>query len=212
MEDELWLEYDGIPLKWGIPVGVLFDLLCPNADNDAAAASPTSSPNLSLPWRIVVHFQSFPLKKLQRCRTLFTVRQHFLNTWKESAYLRFASSRVAAACTPNDHQRMWDALTHLREDVHVQTHARILTAGLLGHGAASQANSHVLAGVQAASENRTVEDLAIRVYVHCTRASHEEGRDSETHMCPIQRSIKPKNKNGTTRTGYRPTLPAKHVR
>jgi autophagy-related protein 5 len=190
MEDELWLEYEGIPLKWNIPIGVLFDLLCPSADADNSNGG---SPNMVLPWRLVVHFQSFPLKKLLRCKTLFTVRQHYLNTWKEACYLRFASSKIAMQCLQNDHQRLWDALTHLREDVHVQTNARIVSAGIMG---ATGNTPQGLALVQAALENKSVEDLPIRIYVHCTRASHEEGMNSDNHMCPIQRSVKPRDKQG----------------
>ena len=42
--DHVWLEHDGQALKWHLPSGVLFDL-CGLS---------------SLPWRITVHFQSFP--------------------------------------------------------------------------------------------------------------------------------------------------------
>src|SRR4051812_43062344 len=109
MEDELWLEFDGIPLKWTIPIGVLFDLLSPSPLLDSpASAGPV--PALTLPWRLTVHFQSFPANKIQRCKTLFTVRQHFINTWKESSFLRFASNKVAAACSPTEHQRLWDSI------------------------------------------------------------------------------------------------------
>lgn len=38
-EDRIWFDYNGLPLKWHIPVGVLFDMLCCNAD---------------LPWRLTV--------------------------------------------------------------------------------------------------------------------------------------------------------------
>ena len=200
MEDELWLEYDGIPLKWNIPIGVLFDLLCPSSAAGGGGGV-GGAPALALPWHLVVHFQSFPAKKLARCKTLFTVRQHFINTWKESSYLRFASNKVAQTCSPAEHQRLWDALINLREDVYVQTMNRLLSAAVLsqqngGPGGAATPTHAALPLVQAALENRSVEDLAIRIYMHCTRASHEEGMNAETHMCPVQRPVKPKNKNG----------------
>jgi hypothetical protein len=41
--DEFWLEFEGQPLKWHYPIGLLFDL--------QAFDSP-------LPWNITVHFQA----------------------------------------------------------------------------------------------------------------------------------------------------------
>lgn len=41
-EDRIWFDYNGVPLKWHIPVGVLFDTLCCTAD---------------LPWRLTVRME-----------------------------------------------------------------------------------------------------------------------------------------------------------
>lgn len=38
-EDRIWFDFNGLPLKWHIPAGVLFDTLCSTAD---------------LPWRLTV--------------------------------------------------------------------------------------------------------------------------------------------------------------
>ena len=40
--DEIWLEYEGQPLKWHYPVGLLYDLYAQDSQ---------------LPWNITVHFQ-----------------------------------------------------------------------------------------------------------------------------------------------------------
>lgn len=67
-EDEMWFECDGVPLKWHLPIGVLFDLL---GGRDRA------------PLPLVVHFQGFPTKSLMRCKNQFVVRSHYFSSFKE---------------------------------------------------------------------------------------------------------------------------------
>ena len=43
---DLWLEYNGLPLKWHYPIGVLFDI--------------HMGADVTLPWNITVHFSQFP--------------------------------------------------------------------------------------------------------------------------------------------------------
>lgn len=45
-EQELWVEYNGQPLKWHYPIGVLYDLM--------------HEPEDFLPWNLTVHFDKFP--------------------------------------------------------------------------------------------------------------------------------------------------------
>jgi hypothetical protein len=200
MEDELWLEYDGIPLKWNIPIGVLFDLLCSSSsssssnDNDSSINS-SKNHIFSLPWRIIVHFQQFPTQKLLRCKSLNTVRQHYLNTIKESLYIRFNSTKIASICTPADHQRLWDSLIHLRHDAHAAIWTKIINQGI-GGAPLSHNNDNPNQFLQSLIENRSVESLAIRLYIHCTRPNHEEGALADTHCSPIQKTISPRAKDG----------------
>lgn len=44
-EDDVWLSYNEIPLKWHIPIGLLFDNL---VSDDI------------LPWQITVNFKKYP--------------------------------------------------------------------------------------------------------------------------------------------------------
>ncbi len=44
--NEIWLDYNGTPLKWHYPVGLLFDLYA-NEGGESSA---------NLPWNINVHF------------------------------------------------------------------------------------------------------------------------------------------------------------
>ena len=44
--NEIWLDFNGIPLKWHYPIGLLFDLYA-NMENEQA----------NLPWSIYIHFE-----------------------------------------------------------------------------------------------------------------------------------------------------------
>lgn len=52
----MWLEFNGIPLKWHYPIGVLLDIYF----ND-----------IQLPWNIVVHFDKFPENVLMHCQNKY---------------------------------------------------------------------------------------------------------------------------------------------
>jgi len=57
----MWLEFNGIPLKWHYPIGVLLDIYF----ND-----------IQLPWNIVVHFDKFPENVLMHCQNKYII--HFI--------------------------------------------------------------------------------------------------------------------------------------
>ncbi|MBA0785966.1 hypothetical protein Gotri_025726, partial [Gossypium trilobum] len=66
--DTIWFDYNGLPLKWYIPTGVLFDLLCPEPER---------------PWNITVHFRGYPGSVLIPCEGEDSVKWSFINSLKE---------------------------------------------------------------------------------------------------------------------------------
>ena len=87
--DALWFEYDGTPLRWQLPIGVLYDLLC----------GEESQTRQDLPWRITVHFASFPANELLRA-TVREAESVLLNGLKEACFLRCGSATPAMDLTP----------------------------------------------------------------------------------------------------------------
>lgn len=92
---EMWLEFRGSPLKWNYPVGVLFDLF----------GSPTE-----LPWEVTVHFSGFPQGKVMRCPDDNTVKDYFMNTIKESDFLKHGSTKRVMTLSKLDQSSLWDAV------------------------------------------------------------------------------------------------------
>ncbi|TYZ67566.1 hypothetical protein PybrP1_001350 [[Pythium] brassicae (nom. inval.)] len=65
----IWFEAAGVPLKWHLPFGVLWDLL----GGDAL-----------LPWQVTVRFQGFPVDELLPCENEKSVETHFMHSLKQS--------------------------------------------------------------------------------------------------------------------------------
>ena len=97
MGGEMWFQHAGSPLRWQLPVGVLFDLMCDAYTEDR------------LPWRITVQFQSFPSNVLLRA-TRQEAEAVLLNALKESCYLRCGSAMPAMTLSPADQSKLADVL------------------------------------------------------------------------------------------------------
>jgi autophagy-related protein 5 len=102
--DEMWFDYKGTPLKWHLPIGLLFDLFHPE---------PTAP---ELPWPLTVHFHEFPENDLLRCPNDETIKNHFMNTLKEANYIKFGDSGKVNKLSLNDSNALWDGLRTFEYD------------------------------------------------------------------------------------------------
>ncbi|XP_077455759.1 autophagy protein 5 [Stigmatopora argus] len=91
---EMWFEYEGTPLKWHYPIGVLFDLHAANS---------------VLPWSITVHFKNFPSQDLLHCSSSSIVEAHFMSGIKEADALKH-KSQVVNDMQKKDHKQLWMGL------------------------------------------------------------------------------------------------------
>lgn len=96
MGGKLWFAHEGTPLRWQLPVGVLFDLLVGEEADEGA-----------LPWNITVHFQSFPSGTLlQQDANAREAERVLMNTLKEACYLRCGSALAVNSLSPANQQRL----------------------------------------------------------------------------------------------------------
>jgi hypothetical protein len=65
-EGAVWFDAGGLPLKWQLPTGVLYDLLGRS----------------QVPWRLNVHFRAFPEGTLLQCVGADAVRATLFNALK----------------------------------------------------------------------------------------------------------------------------------
>ncbi|XP_072152484.1 autophagy protein 5 isoform X2 [Bemisia tabaci] len=97
---ELWLEFNGVPLKWHYPIGVLFDLFLPD---------------ISLPWVITARFDKFPDNEILHCPSREAVESHFMSSVKEADALKHRG-QVISVMQKKDHNQLWLGLQNDKFD------------------------------------------------------------------------------------------------
>ena len=98
--DEMWLDFDGQPIKWQHPIGLSWDLFGSSYD---------------LPWRLILHFSDFPSKDLVRCNTKSSIKTIFMSSIKEADALKHKGS-VTKMMLEKDQNLLWSSLVNDKFD------------------------------------------------------------------------------------------------
>lgn len=106
-----WFTFEGVPLKWHYPVGMLFDLY---AGADPATRTSTQgdgSTQPSLPWRLTVHFSDWPDEDLVRLDADgMVMNDAFINSVKEADFLRNGTAKGIMSLSKEDSSGLWKAV------------------------------------------------------------------------------------------------------
>ena len=179
VEDEMWMEEreSGCPWRWTLPIGVLADISAAKQLSSGDGSSASSL--LPLPVHLTVHFQSFPGRRLLRCRSLQTVRHHLMHSIKEATFVRRGDSKTVSAAAISQHNKLWDSL-------------------LSGHDESYQLAMQAVAQQQQTAEAATFH-LPVRLFVvgflsdesALLSAEREAGTSemADLHYSPIQRPV-----------------------
>lgn len=95
---EMWFDFQGTPLKWHLPVGVLYDQICV-----------ISSEPVLPPWSITVHFGSFPQSEILKWDTKEVIESHFMSCIKEADQIKHGG-KVVSSMQKKDHNQLWQGL------------------------------------------------------------------------------------------------------
>ncbi|KAL2652285.1 hypothetical protein R1flu_020413 [Riccia fluitans] len=93
--DTIWFDYEGLPLKWHIPTGVLFDLLCAEPER---------------PWNLTVHFRAYPSDVLSPCEDEDSVKWNFVNALKEASYVMYGSTKSVMNLSQLEQTELWKSV------------------------------------------------------------------------------------------------------
>lgn len=117
---DLWLSYEGVPLKWHYPLGLLYDLYSgaePSSASDPASpihrTDSTEDDIAHLPWKLTVHFSDYPSEQLVRLDAEDKIMHDlFRNSVKEADYLRTGTGKTVMFLSEKDSTQLWDAVKH----------------------------------------------------------------------------------------------------
>ncbi|KAJ4974032.1 hypothetical protein NE237_007206 [Protea cynaroides] len=90
--DTVWFDYKGLPLKWYIPTGVLYDLLCLEPER---------------PWNLTVRFRGYPGHLLSPCEGEDSVKWSFINSLKEADYVINGNCKNVMNMSQSDQVDLW---------------------------------------------------------------------------------------------------------
>ncbi|PNS18965.1 Autophagy protein 5 [Sphaceloma murrayae] len=119
---DTWLSFDGLPLKWHYPLGLLYDLFS-GASPAGYEAQSTSTSTLTagpapeastLPWRLTIHYSLHPTELLFPLDPDFRVLQDaYINSVKEADFIRNGSAKAVMSLSKQDSGSLWKAVdTH----------------------------------------------------------------------------------------------------
>ncbi|KAL0074049.1 autophagy protein Apg5-domain-containing protein [Phycomyces blakesleeanus] len=124
--ENVWYDYNGEPLKWHFPIGLLYDLY-----NFPISQVPTFGEKASLPWRINIHFDEFPIDKILRNPTLDTTQDMFMSMLKEADFLRHGTTKRVMNMSKRDQTQLWQSLVQGKYSEYWSVNKHLLENGQL---------------------------------------------------------------------------------
>ncbi|XP_033095987.1 autophagy protein 5-like [Anneissia japonica] len=108
--DEMWFDFEGQPLKWHYPVGVLYDLVASSC---------------TLPWKLTVHFKHYPEQEILHCRDKEIIEAHYMSCVKEADVLKHRGI-VINNMQRRDHKQLWSGLQNDKFDQFWTTNRKLM--------------------------------------------------------------------------------------
>ena len=112
-ESGVWFEHDGKPLRWNIPIGVLFDYHRTNVRDD-------------IPFKITTRFQSFPKNYLLPCSGEVDTESAFFHSMKQALCLRYGTARRLMDMPRANQETLWEGVVFAKFEKYWQPCSSLL--------------------------------------------------------------------------------------
>ncbi|EZF33023.1 hypothetical protein H109_07487 [Trichophyton interdigitale MR816] len=108
-----WFSFEGVPLKWHYPVGLLYDLYSSTEPaleqgDDKDIRYPCRE---TLPWQLTLHFQDWPDQELvgldEQGRVM---HDFFMNSVKEADFVRNGTGKSIMTLSREDSNKLWTSI------------------------------------------------------------------------------------------------------
>ena len=96
-----YFTYDSVPLKWHLPVGLLYDIYVLSSSADSAAPS--------LPFKLVLHFENGSGLNLISADPA-VLHDAFINSVKEADFLRSGTAKPIMSLSAADSKALWSSV------------------------------------------------------------------------------------------------------
>ncbi|KAJ6752705.1 AUTOPHAGY PROTEIN 5 [Salix koriyanagi] len=149
-QDTLWFDYKGLPLKWYIPTGVLFDLLCAEPER---------------PWNLTVHFRGYPSNLLIPCEGEESVKWSFINSLKEADYIINGNCKNVMNMSQSDQVELWRSIMDGNLDKYMRSSSKLKL------GTVTTAEADMVGQVKAGK-------IPVRLYVWSVNEDFEDMEDA----------------------------------
>ncbi|KAK4939152.1 Autophagy protein 5 [Elasticomyces elasticus] len=110
--------YDNVPLKWHLPLGLLYDIYVLSTQD---AGQDDDSPSLSLPFKLTLHFAPDPDRPTLMDATPVVLHDSFINSVKEADFLRSGTAKPIMSLSAHESKALWTST----QDSDVATFSKI---------------------------------------------------------------------------------------
>lgn len=121
---EAWLDFEGVPLKWHYPLGLLYDLYSGvepvhlpaprRRTEDVGSSNIAQAGNTGIepqPWRLTIHYSDFPGDQLiQLDGEGRAMQDSFINAVKEADFIRNGTARAVMSLSKQDSDQLWKSV------------------------------------------------------------------------------------------------------
>lgn len=121
--EEGYFTFDGVPLKWHLPLGLLYDMY-------VMSVRDPSLEKALLPFRLTLHFQAGSVTERFNLISPDPITMHdsFINSVKEADFLRSGTAKPIMTLPEADSKALWTATQHNDLATYARVHQMLLPA------------------------------------------------------------------------------------